>query len=638
MTASPGGRSRYLPAVLVALGAVLALLCLSVVAPSAAVAGTRAPAPAAPLVPDCKESPTPEVPGRGTVGFFEGPPAALPAPADPFAANAATTIHEQYGYAGLQWHTYDLGCGPEVARSPDATIGTAVANWLYTLPKTLVAATGALLGAAYQPDFLQVFDTLTLRVVDALNAAVFQQWAGLVIAAIGVLLLWRSRRAHLSSSAAAVGWALLVMIIATALFRWPLVAGQAADQAVTTTMSSVSAALNQQTGTGTTSTPGTEISASLHQALLYEPWLGGQFGDNRGEIARTYGPKILDAQALTWAQAKTLQDDPVGGKRLMEAKQAAFAAAATEVQARDPDAYEYMVGHRSDARVGYAVLSTIAVLCAVPFLLVSAFLVLGSLIIVRFGVMLFPAIATLGMFPSMRGLVIGLGNTVAAALINAVIFGIGTAVTVKGLAVVMDPTNGLAPWLVVVLVLLLTLVMWFLLRPFRRLTLMVSPSGMGEAVGGLGIAARGARRVAGRIAGTAAGVFAGTTAAAAVADDRQAPTRTVDGVPQRAESDGQPVRAAGVALPAAAGVAALGAASTEPGEERVRGAPAALEAGGPLRVPAEAVPNREMGWAPTRSGSGDLPAPIEPAEIDGEEVFVLYRPDRTAGGQVRTDA
>jgi hypothetical protein len=324
----------------------------------------------------------------------------------------------------------------------------------------------------------------------------------------------------------------------------------------------------------------------------------------------------------------------------MEAKQAAFAAAATEVQARDPDAYEYMVGHRSDARVGYAVLSTIAVLCAVPFLLVSAFLVLGSLIIVRFGVMLFPAIATLGMFPSMRGLVIGLGNTVAAALINAVIFGIGTAVTVKGLAVVMDPANGLAPWLVVVLVLLLTLVMWFLLRPFRRLTLMVSPSGLqfGEAVGGFGVAARGARRVAGRIAGTAAGVFAGTTAAAAVADDRQAPTRTVDGVPQRAESDGQPVRAAGAALPAAGGVAAIGAASAGSGEERVRGAPAALEAGGPVRVPAEAVPNREMGWAPTRSGSGDLPAPIEPAEIDGEEVFVLYRPDRTAGGQVRTDA
>jgi len=32
-----------------------------------------------------------------------------------------------------------------------------------------------------------------------------------------------------------------------------------------------------------------------------------------------------------------------------------YGSAATEVQARDPDAYEYMVGHRSDARVGYAV-------------------------------------------------------------------------------------------------------------------------------------------------------------------------------------------------------------------------------------------------------------------------------------------
>jgi hypothetical protein len=84
-------------------------------------------------VPDilgCTSAPTPEVPGRGVVGFFESPPKTPPVAADPFVANSTTSIYEQYGYAGLRWNTYDLGCGPDLARSPDAAIGTAVANWI----------------------------------------------------------------------------------------------------------------------------------------------------------------------------------------------------------------------------------------------------------------------------------------------------------------------------------------------------------------------------------------------------------------------------------------------------------------------------------------------------------------------------
>ena len=46
----------------------------------------------------------------------------------------ATTIYEQYGYAGLRWHTYDLGCGPDAARNPDAVIGTALSNWIMQHP------------------------------------------------------------------------------------------------------------------------------------------------------------------------------------------------------------------------------------------------------------------------------------------------------------------------------------------------------------------------------------------------------------------------------------------------------------------------------------------------------------------------
>jgi len=518
-----GGWRRLAAALATFVVAFAGLTVAGVAVPSTATATATATARAtAKAIPfpggsDCKDAPTPEVPGRGVEAFFEPAPATPPAASDPFQQGATTSIHEQYGYAGLRWNTYDLGC----TGSPEASVGTTVANWLFTVPKAVVAATGALLGAAFQPDFLKVFDPLIRSVVDALRRSVFDQWAGLVLAALGFLIVWRARKASLRGTASAIGWALLVMVIATVLVRWPLAAGQAADATVTTTMSAVTSALDEQDATGRTST-GTTAANNLHDALLYQVWLGGEFGDANSVVARTYGAKLFDAQALTWAEAATLAQDPAAGAAIIEKKKAQWQEVAAHVKADDPDAYEYLVGRRTDARIGFAALSLFAVACAVPFLLTAALLIVGALIITRFAVMLFPAIATLGLFPTMRNLVVGVGNTVAAAIINAIVFGLGSAVMVKAFGVIMAPGAGLPAWLVVALVLLLTLVMWVALRPFHRLTAMASTrrNGFADAAGALGTVTRGLGRVGGRIAGTAAGVVVGEGAARRDGKDR----------------------------------------------------------------------------------------------------------------------
>ena len=75
------------------------------------------------------------MPGQGLAAFFQKTPDPLLPQEDPFAAGAQTSIYEQYGFAGLRWHTYDLGCGPDAAASnPDAIIGTAISNWMLNLP------------------------------------------------------------------------------------------------------------------------------------------------------------------------------------------------------------------------------------------------------------------------------------------------------------------------------------------------------------------------------------------------------------------------------------------------------------------------------------------------------------------------
>ncbi|GAB6900286.1 DUF1700 domain-containing protein [Kineosporia succinea] len=512
--------------VLVAAAAVLLALAGAVAAPAALAAGTGAPStgsvqasagmlslPADPVV-DCLDAPVPEVPGRGVVGFFESPPSTLPADEDPFAENAKVSVYEVYGYAGVRWNTYDLGCGSDIVRNPDASIGTAIGNWILEIPTTMVAATGAVLDAAFSPDFLGVFDPLITNVVDTLQRTVFERWAFVVLAALGVFIIWRSRHAALASSASAIGWALLVMVLVTMVFRWPLVAGHAADETVSSTLSVVSGGLNGKAADGT-SDAGTEATAGMHQSLLYESWLGGTFGSTDSDVAEKYGPVIFDATALTWREAAIMQSDPKQGRDIVQAKQKKFEEAASEIKSADPDAYEYLTGKRSDSRVGYAMLALIATLCTVPFLFVAGLLVLGALIIVRFGVMLFPAFATLGLFPTMRTLVTGIGSTVAAALINAVVFGIGASVTVLGMGVLLSPASGTPGWLSVILMLLLTIVMWVALRPFRRLTQMVSAreNHFAVAAGGVSGSAKGAARTSTRILTGALSTFLGVSAA-----------------------------------------------------------------------------------------------------------------------------
>jgi hypothetical protein len=686
-------RMTLLPVALKATGVAVLLGAIGLVTPSSADAASTSAAPAAatsvaaasvrgargaelhaapalPGVGDCKNPPTPELPGRGVVGFFESPPSQPPAPGDPFAAGSQTSIHEQYGYSGLRFNTYDLGCGVDMARSPDATVGTTMANWVLTFPKTLVAATGALLGAAYQPEFLSVFDPLVSNVVDGLRRTVFDQWAAVVVVAMGFLIIWRARKAPLASTTAAIGWALLVMMIATVLFRWPVAAGQVADQSVSTTLATVSGGLNGH-GPDGQAQAGHEATANLHEALLYKAWLGGTFGDANAEVAQKYGPKIFDAQALTWSQAQTLQTDPAQGQRIIAAKQQEFKDAATAVQAEDPDAYEYLVGRRSDSRVGYSMLAAVAALCAVPFLIMSALLVIGALVIVRFGVMLFPAFATLGLFPTMRHLIIGIGNTMAAAVINALIFGIGSAVMVKGMGVVLDPATGLPPWLDVILVLVLTIVMWAALSPFRRLTRMVAPGHdpFRHTTTGIGRLGRGAARVGGRAAGAAlTGFVAGRTArdgygeVPATADDHlQTATRRAN--PTRAEAGGPAYGSisvpSSVLPPVPADPAPEGARSgysvLSAGPSGVSSSQTvwAAETGQPAPRPAADVPPTPRGWpgghdrdvpvttpaeartAPARAGAPPAaeareilePSTVEAEDLAGEQVYVLYRPE-----------
>ena len=417
-------------------------------------------------------------------------------------------------------------------------IGTALSNWILNVPVSWSALTSSVTEVAFEPTFLNMFDPAITRISGALHRSLFATWVPAVLALLGIGILLKARRSALATTAASIGWALMVILVATAIFRWPMTAGHFADHTVTSTLGSVVGSID---GKHTHVEPAATIGSNVQKSIFYNSWLAGTLGSTDSPTARKYGPELFKAQALTWHEAYVVQHDPAAGKQIIETKQDHWKTIASEIQSSDPSAYEHLTGKRSDTRVGYAILSTLAALLALPFLFVSALMLLGSFLIVRLAVMLFPAIAVLGVLPAGRGLVIGIGRTVGAALINSVIFGIGAAVTIRVLGLILDPHSQLPGWLALVLMPLFSFVMWVGLKPFRRLTAMVSPNAdpFGDAAGSLGDAARTGGRWAKKAGTAAAAAYAGNVAAAATInahDEDSADQAKPSPVPDRVEA------------------------------------------------------------------------------------------------------
>lgn len=461
------------------------------------------------LGPDCKKAPAPEAPGRGSTSLFIEAPKTLPT--GPSWANDRP-VFEHYGYAGLRWSTYDLGCSIFIT-GPDAIIGTGMGNWLLEAPKFLVGATNFVVAQAFHPTFLQVFDPLVKTATYALERAVFDQWVMLFVVLTGLMLILRARKMQMNQAFTSAAWVLVIFVIASAVFQWPLTAGHVADQAVTASLGGVNGAIN---GTKQDD-PAAEVKQNITGAVLFEQWKAGEFGSTDSATANKYAQGVWESTTLTWAEAKTVSEDPGGaGKKLIDAKNKQYEEIADKIKAEDPDAYEYFTGKR-DSRISSAFVALIAALATCPFLLASSLLILAAFLLVRLGVVFFPVIATLAVFDKFRGMLKGLAMTMLAAIVNCIVFGIGTSIAIFGTGVLLSPQTKLNRALALVLMALFMFIMWKLLAPARKLTVMMSPNRnlFGEAAGSIGEAGRRSRRTAMDLAGKFAASYLGGSVAAA---------------------------------------------------------------------------------------------------------------------------
>ncbi len=461
---------------------VLALLGVQAALATPALATPALTTPALAQVPgvdDCKQAPNPERPGAGMVGALD------PTPMD---AGTPGSVYREVGYAGLVWHTYDLGCGPSGVRNPEAVIDTWTGNLLFNVGKVIVGATNGLHYALVNGGLLAPLDNLIVSGTAGLYDSVYAPWFGLIAVLLAIVMfrsIWRGDFATVSKRAA---WALAGLWLAAATYLTPVLYTHVLDEVLVGGSNQVRSGFLQEVGVEQRDA----LPTLLYDQIIYRNWLRGEFGSPDGPQAQQLGRDLVRAQAYTKQEIADGADDPNSGVEARKKQEY------QTIAARTGSAYGYFQGV-DGSRIGVGFLAALQSGMFALFQLLSQAALLLAQIVLRVVILLGPVIGLIAIL--YHDLLRGVGRAVGAALLNVIILSALTALHTLVLVWVFNPANGMTVLPQMLLAGLITLVMLLVARPIRRMWQMVELS-VG-AVGGAmptappGVLARLRRRRAG---------------------------------------------------------------------------------------------------------------------------------------------
>jgi len=424
----------------------------------------------------CLKAPTPDTPDAGLGGWFAQRPEAD-------RQSGVAGLYTSSGYAGYSYTTYDIGCAATVMH-PDYKFETTIANAEFMIATGVIGAANALRERAWDPGIMWSWaDPLVAQATRTVYERVFTVFGTVTLAIVGIYLLWRSRQARMSVAMTTAGWAVLVMLIVTALASWPVQSARAADQTLIATLDAIHGAVGPPTTTTPTEEcpfpddpeacvdhrpPALRASDNAVHMLLYRNWLRGLLGSADSPTAQKYGYALYAARTFSWGELASARD-PATRAVMLERKQRDWMRIAEQIKAEDPEAYQYLQGVRGMDRIGAGLIAILSALTFAVFDLTASLLVLLGFLILRWAVIAAPVIGTVGILRPASGGFRRLVHSVVAALFNIVVFGTGGALYLHAADLVLK-TPTLPGWLQMVLVLLCGVVGWLLLRPYRRVT------------------------------------------------------------------------------------------------------------------------------------------------------------------------
>ena len=315
-----------------------------------------------PLLPglECKDPPAPEVPGDTSTDFFDS---------NAKAARGDGTAYGKYGWAGLVWHTYDLGCGPDVVRAPAAVwdtqlgnAGLAIAKWTTGLAIWLdrEAATNAN-GSSSASTVFGKLDAVVAKGSAALRQAFYDPWSAVAILVVAIMVLYFAMKAAGASAMRKSIVAGIALFLAGLAIGLPTATTHEVDKTFNAAIGRVRDDALRKVGTDPTTGP---REAVINQIIIRQ-WKVGEFGDPDSILAARLSGKLRDAQAMTYddldKQAQALKFckkagpivcnfdtvmkkiEPISGHHSEE-----YTQLANQIKAYGSDAYGQFIGKREN--------------------------------------------------------------------------------------------------------------------------------------------------------------------------------------------------------------------------------------------------------------------------------------------------
>lgn len=447
-------------------------------------------------------SPTPRTPGTGLTGQLDPTPA------------PGTSRYATYGYAPLHWSLYDE---PSVISHPsdlgsvtESSADNMVGGWLLGAAVFIVALGNGLGRVIDPPVFLNKLDGLVKTLTDALDAGVWKPYLALalIVVCLGIIITG-DRRQNLSAAWNSAFWAVGVLALVGYVVLFSTTIGSSADKLVSSTVDGIYASVGGQS----TATPAAAGSMEIDE-VIYPQWLNGLLGSSTSATAVKYGPLLYQASGYTWAET--------GGNgskapTAATAKQLSneWKAAAQDIKASDPAAYDHLTD-ANPGRVGAGAVALIAAILTMSFRLIADFLILAALLLLRVAVVLMPAVGVIGINDHMSGVLRDLVAKVGSALISCIVFSAGAAVNVRFDGAALSSFSGLPVEVGLVVCGAFAVLLWVVLKPYRRMTAMVG-AGMSGVAGRRNhrrSSERGESRVAAAAAAAVGGAIGGTAGVA----------------------------------------------------------------------------------------------------------------------------
>ncbi|WP_328444693.1 magnesium transporter [Amycolatopsis sp. NBC_00438] len=408
----------------------------------------------------CGEAPNPERPGAGMVGALDPPE----------GHGEPNSAYIDYSYAGMVWNTFETNCSGLNLTPAGSTLDTWGGNQLFNLGKNIVGATNSLHYTVLEGGLLNPIYNAVKSGAEKVYNNIYAQLFGLVALILSIMMfrnIWRGDLAAVSKRAlyALAGIWLAASSLAMLRYFDPI------DKAIVQTTTNIQAGFVDESGDRIIRDI---LPTQLHTQIVYNNWLRGEFGTPTAPQAEQYGKPLLDAQAFTRNQLVNGDD---GNQGVIDGKKNSYKDISTKLG----PATGYFTGE-AGGRTGAGFLSLGQALVYSLFQLLAKASVLLAQVLIRLFALTAPLIGLVALLH--QDILRRVLKVAGGVAFNLVVLSVLAGVHALLLQAIFDAGNSLNMLTQMVLAGLITVLLFMVGRPVRRLWQMVemSVSMVGAAV------------------------------------------------------------------------------------------------------------------------------------------------------------